>query len=88
VLRKISLEYLIDCKQGGEDVEFVINGKSYTLSFDEYTIENAGQCLVAFMGMDIPRPNGPLWILGDVFMRKYYTVFNYEEQTVSIGLAA
>jgi hypothetical protein len=81
-------EYLMDCKAGGEDVEFVINGKSYTLSFEDYTIESSGTCLFAFMGMDIPRPNGPLWILGDVFMRKYYTVFNYEEQTVSIGLAA
>lgn len=35
---------------------------------------------------EIPAP-GPQWILGDVFMRQYYTVFNYHDKTVGFAKA-
>lgn len=86
--RFLAGEYLIDCDADAPDIDFVIAGQTYTLSADDYKIVDGGLCLFAFMGLDIPRPAGPLWILGDSFMRRYYTTFNYEEKTVGFALAA
>ena len=51
-------------------------GKVYTLTKKDYVIEDAGQCLFAMTGLDVPPPAGPLYILGDVFMRSHYVKFD------------
>ena len=79
-------EYLIDCNPyGAPDLNIDINGKTFTLSLADYVIYDEGECLLAIMGMDIPAPTGPLWILGDVFMRKYYVKFDIDNKRIGIA---
>jgi len=84
--KNIMGQYTIDCNlvPSIPDIVFTINGRDYPLSGSEVVIQSQNTCLFAFMGIDIPMPD-PKWILGDVFMRRYYTVFDYGQK--QIGLA-
>jgi len=84
----ITGQYTIDCEkvEGIPDITWTIAGKEYVIPGKDLVIGSGGICIFAMMGMDFPKP-GPQWILGDVFMRKYYTVFDYEEKRVGFATA-
>jgi len=61
-------------------------GSNYTLTGSQYVLNVQGVCLLAMQGIDIPAPAGPLWILGDVFMRTYYTIFDYGQERLGFAV--
>jgi hypothetical protein len=78
-------EYKIDCNSAGPDIDFVLGGKSYTLKKEDYVLNESGQCLLGFTGMDVPAPAGPLYILGDVFMRAHYVKFDVDNKQLGFA---
>ncbi|KFQ37704.1 Pepsin A, partial [Mesitornis unicolor] len=67
------------------DVVFHIHGKAFSVPPSAYVIEDSGYCSVGFQGMDAPTESGELWILGDVFIREYYVIF--DRATNKVGLS-
>eukprot|EP00301_Raphidiophrys_heterophryoidea_P025909 c8807_g1_i1.p1 GENE.c8807_g1_i1~~c8807_g1_i1.p1 ORF type:complete len:439 (-),score=116.52 c8807_g1_i1:171-1430(-) len=70
-------------------VTLVLDDRNYDLSPADYVLKvddnGLPVCLGGFRDLDLPKEKGPLWIAGDVFLRRYYSV--YDRHALRVGLA-
>ncbi|KAJ9566717.1 hypothetical protein OSB04_002683 [Centaurea solstitialis] len=93
-LTDASLGTNIDCSNVASmpDISFKIDGRDFVLSPHEYIVKDTdsddGSCVSGFDSQDFPSPLGPLWVLGDVFMGRYHTIFDYGNLRLGFAEAA
>lgn len=73
------------------NVTIVIGGIQYPLTAEEWVwqiqADGTTECMSGFMAMEMPANMGDMLILGDIFIRKYYTHFDFGGNRVGFALA-
>jgi len=82
-------QYSVPCEKVPTlpDLTFYFGGDPYPIKASDYILNVQDTCISAFTGMDINLPGGSLWIVGDVFLRKYYTVYDLGRDAVGFAPA-
>ncbi|KAH8595269.1 putative vacuolar protease A [Bisporella sp. PMI_857] len=82
-------QYTIECEKRASlpDLTFELSGYKFSITPYDYILEVQGSCISSFTPMDIPEPAGPLAILGDAFLRKWYTIYDLGNNSVGLAKA-
>ena len=83
-------------KESLPEITFVFHGVGYKIKSEDYIIssEDLGEdsdgkkmCSGLFMPLDVPEPRGPAWILGDLFLMNYVSIFDRDKNRIGFGRA-
>merc|ERR1719473_382597 len=90
VIEKLSstLNVASDCSNYDQlpELGFLVGEHMLNLQPADYIDKSSDGCEVSLMPLDVPPPNGPLFIFGAPFLRKFYTV--YDPLNKQVGFAA
>ncbi|XP_032058903.1 gastricsin-like [Aythya fuligula] len=89
--QETSYGYAVECSQirSLPTITFIISGKAFPLRPSAYVLNSNGYCTLGIEVTYLAAQNGqPLWILGDVFLKEYYTVFDMANNRVGFAPSA
>ncbi|KAM0870459.1 hypothetical protein ACQ4PT_039972 [Festuca glaucescens] len=84
----------VDCRRIDSlpSISFSIGGRIFELQPEQYILKVGEgfltRCISGFTALEIPPPIGPFWILGEVFMGAYHTIFDYGKMKVGFADSA
>ncbi|KAM3934470.1 gastricsin-like [Leptodactylus fuscus] len=84
-------DYYVNCNnvQSLPPISFTISGVQFSIPPSGYILQINGYCVVGFESTYLPSRNGqPLWILGDVFLRQYYSIYDFGNNQVGFAAMA
>ena len=78
-------QYTVDCNKVPSlpSINFVIGGKKFEMKGHEYIIQVQETCISGFQGSNTP--SDLVWILGDIFLSKYYLVYDYGNKRIGFA---
>ncbi|KAF9930361.1 Vacuolar protease A [Modicella reniformis] len=82
-------QYMVECDTVPDlpDFAFYFDDKEYILHGSEYVSNLGGSCISGFMGKDLPEHLSDMWIVGDVFLRKFYSAYDLGNDRVGFAQA-
>ena len=82
---KYTLEYSDYILALNNEIDFSKKMKKNPKKNSKINDEGFSNCLIGMIGIDVPSPEGPSWILGSLFINQFYMVFDFEDFKVGIA---
>ncbi|KAI9506026.1 aspartic peptidase domain-containing protein [Coemansia spiralis] len=82
-------QYIVECSTFSKLPQFTLQlgGKDYTLDAEDYILNIQGICLSGFTGVGVSESGSSIWIIGNVFLRKFYFVFDLGKNRIGFAKA-